>query len=84
VLTGFPAPTAERRQAWPLHRPDFGMPINVVRTPEDEIAWERAKEKAREEYPDADGERFFRLVMAIYKKMTHYRPRSRTRWRELR
>ena len=38
------------------------MPINVARTPEDELAWERAKEKAREEYPDADGERFFRLV----------------------
>ena len=55
------------------------MPINVTRTPEDEIAWERAKEKAREEYPDAEGERFFRLVMAIYKKMTHYRPRSRAR-----
>jgi hypothetical protein len=60
------------------------MPINVTRTPEDEIAWERAKEKAREEYPDAEGEHFFRLAMAIYKKMTHYRPRSRARLRELR
>ena len=60
------------------------MPINVARTPEDEIAWERAKEKAREGYLDAEGERFFRLVMAIYKKMTHYRPRLRARWRELR
>ncbi len=27
------------------------MPVNVARTPEDEIAWERAKTKAREEYP---------------------------------
>ena len=60
------------------------MLINVARTPEDEIAWERAKEKASEEYPEADGERFFRLVMAIYKRTTHYQPRSRTRWRELR
>jgi hypothetical protein len=60
------------------------MPINVARTPEDEIAWERAKEKARQEYPEAEGERFFRLVMAIYKKMTHYQPRSRTRSPELR
>ena len=60
------------------------MPISVARTPEDEIAWERAKEKARREYPEAEGERFFRLVMAIYKKMTHYQPRSRTRSPELR
>ncbi len=52
------------------------MPVSVVRTPEEEIAWERAKERAREEYPDATGERFWRIVMAIYKKMTHYRPRS--------
>ena len=58
------------------------MPINVARTPEDEAARERAKEKARKEYPE--GEHFFRLVMAIYKKMTHYRPRSKARWRELR
>jgi len=31
---------------------------------------------AREEYPDAKGERFYRIVMAIYKKMAHYQPRS--------
>lgn len=54
------------------------MPVNVVRTPEEEIAWERAKARAREEYPDATGERFYRIVMAIYKKMAHYEPRSRT------
>lgn len=29
------------------------MPVNVDRTPEEEIAWERAKARAREEYPDA-------------------------------
>jgi hypothetical protein len=52
------------------------MPVNVVRTPEEEIAWERAKARAREEYPDATGERFYRIVMAIYKKMAHYQPRS--------
>ena len=52
------------------------MPVNVVRTPEEEIAWERAKARAREEYPDARGERFYRIVMAIYKKMAHYQPRS--------
>ena len=51
------------------------MPVNVVRTPEEEIAWERAKARAREEYPDASGERFYRIVMAIYKKMAHYQPR---------
>src|ERR1700675_331764 len=50
------------------------MPVNVVRTLADEIAWERAKARAREEYPDATGERFYRIVMAIYKKMAHYQP----------
>jgi hypothetical protein len=53
------------------------MPVNVVRTPDEEVAWERAKARAREEYPDATGERFYRIVMAIYKKMAHYEPRSR-------
>ena len=52
------------------------MPVNVVRTPEEEIAWERAKARAREEYPDAMGERFYRIVMAIYKKMAHYQAHS--------
>ncbi len=27
------------------------MPVNVVRTPEEEIAWARAKARAREQYP---------------------------------
>ena len=48
------------------------MPVNVVRTPGDEIAWERAKARDREEYPDATRVRFYRIVMAIYKKMAHY------------
>jgi hypothetical protein len=32
------------------------MPVNVVRTPEEEIAWERAKARAREQYPEATGD----------------------------
>ncbi len=52
------------------------MPVSVVRTPEEVIAWERAKARAREEYPDATGDRFYRIVMAIYKKMAHYEPHS--------
>lgn len=52
------------------------MPVNVVRTPEEEILWERAKERASEEYPDAEGERYWRIVMAIYKKMAHYQPQA--------
>ena len=53
------------------------MPVSVVRTPEEEIAWERAKARARAEYPDATGERSYRIFMAIYKKMAHYERRSR-------
>jgi hypothetical protein len=52
------------------------MPANVVRTPEQEIACERAKARAREEYPDATGEPFYRIIMAIYKEMAHHQPRS--------
>ena len=52
------------------------MPVNVVKTREQELAWKRAKARAHEEYPDAAGERFYRIVMAIYKKMAHYEPHS--------
>jgi len=52
------------------------MPVNVVKTREDEIAWERAKARAREEYPDLRGERFYRVVMTIFKKMAHRQTRS--------
>ena len=48
------------------------MPVSVVRNAQEEAAWERAKEIARAEYPEASGERFYRIVMAIYKKMVHY------------
>lgn len=54
------------------------MPVGVVRSVEDEIAWERAKEAARRQYPDVHGARFYKIVMAIYKKMTHYRPKKDT------
>ena len=50
-------------------------PVGVVRTPAEEQAWERAKLAARRQYPDASGERFYRIVMHIYKKMTGYQPR---------
>ncbi len=52
------------------------MPVNVVRTAEEEILWERAKERASEQYPDLQGDRFWRVVMAIYKKMAHYEPQT--------
>jgi hypothetical protein len=52
------------------------MPVNVVRTPEEEIAWERAKARAHEEYPDATGARFNGIVMTIGKKMVPYQPNS--------
>jgi hypothetical protein len=60
------------------------MPVSVVRTPEEEILWERAKERAHEQYPDLEGDRLWRVVMAIYKKMAHYAPRTtrhRNDWR---
>ena len=50
------------------------MPVNVVRTPEEEMAWERAKTRVRQEYPEASGPQFYRLVMTIYKKIAHYEP----------
>ena len=64
--------TAVAKRLWRIQK----MPVNVVRTPEEEIAWERAKARAREQYPDATGERFYRIVMAIYKKLAHYQPHS--------
>ena len=55
------------------------MPVGVVRTEHDEELWERAKEIARERYPDATGSRYYRIVMGIYKKMAHYLPRAESR-----
>ena len=50
------------------------MPVKVVRTPGQEMAWARAKARVRQTYPEATGMRFYRLVMAIYKKIAHYEP----------
>lgn len=55
------------------------MPVSVVQTREDEEAWERAKEIAANEYPDATGSNYWRIVMGIYKKMTHYVSKSERR-----
>ena len=44
------------------------MPVNAVHTLRDEEAWERAKQIAANEYPDA-GSNYWRIVMGIYKKM---------------
>lgn len=53
------------------------MPVNVVHTLEDEEAWERAKEIAANEYPEATGSNYWRIVMGIFKKITHYVAKSR-------
>ena len=55
------------------------MPVSVVLTLEDEEAWERAKEIAENEYPEATGSNYWRIVMGIYKKMTHYLSKSERR-----
>jgi hypothetical protein len=46
------------------------MPVSVVHTPEDEEAWERSKDIAANEYPEATGSNYWRIVMGIYKKIT--------------
>lgn len=58
------------------------MPVGVVRSYEDELAWERAKAIARRQYPELSGDRFYRVVMTIYKNITGYTLRRRTRRRE--
>jgi len=57
------------------------MPVGVVRSRADELAWEHAKELARRQYPYATGSDFYRIVMGIYKKMTHYQPKRPRRSR---
>ena len=52
------------------------MPVNVVHTLEQEEAWEKAKEIAENDYPNATGSNYWRIVMGIYKKMTHYVAKS--------
>jgi hypothetical protein len=55
--------------AQPLRIEISEMPVNVVKTPEDEIAWERAKERAREQYPDATGDRFWKIAIASIRRV---------------
>ncbi|MEA3400819.1 MAG: hypothetical protein U9R79_06170 [Armatimonadota bacterium] len=47
------------------------MPANVVKTKRDEHLWEKAEAEAREGYPDVDqdSDRFWSIVMGIYKRM---------------
>ena len=52
------------------------MPVSVVYTLEDEEDWERAKDIAANEYPQATGSNYWRIVMGIYKKMTHFIAKS--------
>jgi hypothetical protein len=52
------------------------MPVSVVHTLEDEAAWERAKEIAADEYPEATGSNYWRIVMGIYRKNTNYVTKS--------
>jgi hypothetical protein len=48
------------------------MPVGVIKGPESEAIWKRAKEAAQEQYPDLkrkDKNRFYAIVMTIYKNM---------------
>ena len=57
------------------------MPHPVVRTERDEYLWERAKEIVRRQYKltEEDGEKFWRLVMGIYKRMKRMSKAKRLR-----
>ena len=48
------------------------MPSNVVKTPAEEEAWEKAKEIVRKQYPNVkEGTpKFYRLVMGIFQRIT--------------
>jgi replication-associated recombination protein RarA len=47
------------------------MPANVVKTPADEKAWEKAKAAVRKQYPGIQegDDRFYALTMTIFKSM---------------
>jgi hypothetical protein len=47
------------------------MPASVVKTPEDKAAWKRAKKAASDTLSPEDGDKYWALVMHIFKKMTH-------------
>lgn len=54
------------------------MPVGVVRTAAQEKLWNRAKAQVRKQYPKIkeDSERYWKIVMTIYKSMAHYKPKS--------
>jgi hypothetical protein len=52
------------------------MPVSVVHSLEDEQAWETAKQIAANQYPQAVGSNYWRMVMSIFEKMTHYIAKS--------
>lgn len=48
------------------------MPVGVIKGPDSEVMWNRAKEAAQEQYPGLKGKdksRFYAIVMTIYKNM---------------
>lgn len=45
------------------------MPARVVKTKRDEELWEKAKRIAKKQYGISSGERFYKIVMGIFKKM---------------
>ena len=48
------------------------MPVNIVKSPEGEKYWGEAKKAAKKQYPDLeskDKDRFYAVVMTIYKNM---------------
>ena len=55
------------------------MPKNVVKTKKQERYWERAKRRVEKEYPNIQvgSDRYYRLVMSIYKNMSGYKSKGR-------
>jgi hypothetical protein len=49
------------------------MPSNVVKTPEDEAHWSKAKDQVRREYSDVGegSDRFYALTMEIFRRMKY-------------
>ena len=47
-----------RKPLSPFQLASAPKPVNIVKTPQDEITWERAKMRAREQYLNASGEQF--------------------------
>ena len=47
------------------------MPSNLVKTPQQEVHWERAKKAVKKQYPNIPegSERFYKLTTSIFKNM---------------